>query len=470
MSLCLTDRWSLPVLCPVAGGRGLTASWSSSWAPFWVVTLALLALLMLSPPAARAQVDQNAQANRQFVLAMQAIQKADQTYDPAEQTKLLLDADRLLTDIITRLPESALAVQLVTNQFIGDFDYAQFKTKLRSLVCGDPKSSACLLHRIEGLIPPVEYPIATPRWDWLSFAVASYHLGERERVRPIVAPFVQAMRSGSASSDISQDLFVGRTLALTGDIDLSLQITRGFADCSTRIYNLSDIVETLVWQGEMGRATQIAEETVEYARTQGCAWELGLVAQSLLRVGLEARARTLFLNTVEEQFSRFKDKRGNCCPPELAVAAGDLGDANLALGLLRTVQEESPWTIPQVLGKLEARGEKALTLTYADQLQDTDLKAETYVELIGGALRAKDRSQADLLSARLDKVVNDMRSPIVLVQRARADKLLFTDQRWRTSFQTALSEAERGAGQRRDLAVPFLAALVEIETGRPMLE
>ncbi|SNR97824.1 MULTISPECIES: hypothetical protein [unclassified Azospirillum] len=470
MSLCLTESWALPALRPVTGRGGMLAVWSAVRAPFWLVALALLSLLLLLAPAARAQADQNAVANRQFVLAMQAIQRADQTYNADEQTKLLLEADRLLTDIITRLPESALAVQLVTNQFIGDFDYAQFKTKLRSLVCSDPKSSRCLLHRIEGLIPPVEYPIATPRWDWLSFAVANYHIGDKERVRPIVAPFLQAMRNGSASSDISQDLFVGRTLALTGEIDLALQITRGFADCSTRIYNLSDIVESLVWQGNMGTATQVAEEAVEFARTQGCAWELGLVAQSLLRVGLEARARTLFLNTVEEQFSRFKDKRGNCCPPELAVAAGDLGDANLALGLLRTVQEESPWVIPQVLGKLEARGEKALTLTYADQLQDMDLKAETYVELIGGALRAKDRSQADLLSARLDKVVNDMRSPVVLVQRARADKLMYSDQRWRGSFQTALSEAERGAGQRRDLAVPFLAALVQIETGRPMLE
>lgn len=438
-----------------------------------LAVLGLMAAVWLAP-AAGAQgltaADANAQANRQFVTAMKSVRAADQTYDPAEQKRLLLEADKLLTDIVTRLPESTLAVQLVTNQFIGDFDYAEFKSRLRSLVCAEPNSSACLLQRIEALIAPVEYPVSAPRWDWLSLAIANYHFGDKDRVKPIVAPFVQAVQTGGITSEISPDLFVGRTLALTGDVDLALRITRGFTDCSTRIYNLSDIVEALVWQGNVQQAAGIAEEATDFARKQGCAWELGLVAQSLLRVGLEARARTLFLNTVEEQFSRFKDRRGNCCPPELAVAAGDLGDANLALGLLRTVQEESPWTIPQVLGRLEARGERALTLTYADQLQDVDLKAETYVELIGGALSSKDRAHAELVSARLDKVVSDKRTPLVLAQRARADKLLYDDQRWRGVFQTALGEAERGIGQRRDLAVPLLAALVEIETGHPMLE
>jgi hypothetical protein len=433
---------------------------------------ALLALaLLMAPSAAWAQIgDQNAQANRQFVQAMQTIRQADQSYDEVEQTKLLQQADALLADIIIRLPESTLAVQLMTNQFIGDFDYVEFKNRLRGLVCADPKSNACLLHRIEALVTPIEYPIAAPRWDWLSLAIAHHQMGDKARVRPIVAPFVQALRTGGAKGDVSPDLFVSRTLALTGEVDRALAITREFQDCATRVYNLSDIVEALVWRGDTAKATEITEEVTEFARTQGCAWELGLVAQSLLHVGLEARARTLFLNTVEEQFSRFKDRQGNCCPPELAVAAGDLGDTNLALGLLRTVQEESPWTIPQVLGRLEARGEKVLTLTYADQLTDTDLKAETYAELIDGALRAKDRGQAETLSARLDKTVTDSRTPITLVQRARADKLLYSDNRWRGSFQAAISEAERGSGQRRDIAVPLLAALVEIETGKPMLE
>ncbi|WP_184446327.1 hypothetical protein [Rhodospirillum centenum] len=431
----------------------------------------LILVAFVWPGAAFADSDPAAQANRLFVQAMQAIQKADQTYDPQEQAKFLMEADKLLSDIITRLPESPLAVQLVTNQFIGDFDYVAFQSRIRGLVCAEPQATGCFLHRIETMMPPLEYPIAGPRWDWLSLAVAHWHLGDRGRVKPIIAPFVMALRRSAPPAEGSQDLFLGRALALTGEPDLALRITRSIADCSTRIYNLTDIAEALVWQGEGTRATAVAEEAADYARANACAWELGLVAQALLRVGDEGRARTLFLNTVEEQFSRFKERRGTCCPPELAVAAGDLGDVNLALGLLRTVQEESPWTVPQVLGKLGARGEKTLTLTFADQIADMELKAETYVELIGASLKAGDRRQADLVSTRLDGMLKGAdKSPLVLIQRARADRLLFKDQRWRPRFQQALDQSDREGQARRDVAVPFLAALVEIETGRAMLE
>ncbi|WP_240002532.1 hypothetical protein [Oleisolibacter albus] len=438
-----------------------------------------LLLLLTGVCAASAQdqvsaADQTAQANRQFVLAMQALQRADQTYDAQEQAKALLEADQLLKDIVTRLPESPLAVQLVTNQFIGDFDYAEFKGRLRGLACADGQSDICLLHRIEQLMSPIEYPVAAPRWDWLSLAVAHYHIGNRDRVKPIVGPFIQAVRTGSVKDAQSQDLFVGRALALTGEVDLALQLTRQFSDCATRIYNLTDIAEVLAWNGNTARAAEIAEEAADFSRTATCSWELGLVAQALLKAGNESRARTLFLNTVEEQFSRFKDRRGTCCPPELAVAAGDLGDPNLALGLLRTVQDESPWTVPQVLGKLAARGDKTLTLTYADQVHPDDLKAETYFELVAGALKAGDRAMAETVSTRLDTMLSKKRDAIALLQRARADKLLYKDQRWRGTYLAALGEAEKASSaagaERKDLAVPFLAALVEIETGKPMLE
>ncbi|HYC03593.1 MAG TPA: hypothetical protein VED40_09890 [Azospirillaceae bacterium] len=435
---------------------------------------ALLGALIFVAATAPARADDQATANRMFIQAVQAIQRADQTYDRQEQTRLVQEADRLLSDIVAKLPESNLAVQLATNQFIGDFDYNDFKSRVRGLACNDPQSTPCLLHRIEGLMQPVEYPISAPRWDWLSLAVAHHQAGNRDRARQIVAPFLGAWRRGVQVEEAGQDLFLGRTLALTGEVDLALELTRQIPDCSTRIYNLSDAVKALVWRGDTARAAPIAEEAAEYARTRTCAWELGLVAQALLRVGNEGRARTLFLNTVEEQFSRFKDKRGNCCPPELAVAAGDLGEANLALGLLRTVQEESPWTVPAVLGRLAARGEFTLTTTYADQIQDVELRAETYVALLGGALRANNRPQAEQLSAKIDRMMTtkEQRLPLVMVQRARADRLLYKDQRWRAPFIAGLSAAERAnaATQRRDVAVPFLAALVEMETGVPMLE
>lgn len=440
-----------------------------------VLTLAMLAGWPAAAPAQDA--DAMAEANRQFVSAMRAIREADRAYDPATQSKHLLEADRLLTDIVTRLPESPLAVQLITNQFIGDFDYVGFKARVRGLSCSTPESTECMLHRISTLMSPLEEPVVAPRWDWLSLAVAHHHLGNKELVPSIIAPFLEALRRGTAQTAAangasSQDLFLGRALALTGEVGLALEITRNIKDCATRIYNLTDIADVLVWTGEKERAAALAEEASDYARTYSCAWELGLVAQSLLKVGNEPRARTLFLNTVEEQFSRFKDQRSTCCPPELAVTAGDLGDPNLALGLLRTVQEESPWTVPQVLGKLAARGEFQLSGAYADQIADLELRAETYVELVSGALAAGNRKEAEGFARRIDSMLAKQRDPLVLVQRARAEKLLYEDGRWRQTFLAALSEAESAnmALQRRDVSVPFLAALVEIETGKPMLQ
>lgn len=446
--------------------------------------LALLAvaavLFGLTATPARAQqgtISQTAEANRLFVAAMQEIRQADRSYDPAVQSKHLLEADRMLTDIVNRLPESPLAVQLVTNQFIGDFDYVGFKARVRGLACLKPSSSDCMLHRISQLMSPLEDPVVAPRWDWLSLAVAHYQFGNKEPVPAIISPFLEALRRGTATAaaiggSSSQDLFLGRALALTGEVDLALEITRAIDDCSTRIYNLTDIAEILVWNGKMEFAAELAEEAADYARGHSCSWELGLIAQSLLKVGKEARARTLFLNTVEEQFSRFKEQRGTCCPPELAVAAGDLGDPNLALGLLRTVQEESPWTVPQVLGKLAARGEFQLTGAYAEQIGDAELRAETYVELVAGALAAGNRKEAEGFAQRIDQMLSRARDPLVLVHRARAERLLHRDDRWRPTFLAALGEAEGAqmASQRRDVSVPFLAALVEIETGKPMLQ
>lgn len=441
------------------------------------VTAALLLLSGWTPPARAQTSSAVAEANRQFVAAMQAIREADRSYDPATQSKHLMEADRLLTDIVTRLPESPLAVQLITNQFIGDFDYVGFKARVRGLACARPESTECLLHRISSLMSPLEDPVVAPRWDWLSLAVAYHQFGNKEPVPGIISPFLEALRQGTAQAAVSsgassQDLFLGRALALTGEVDLALEITRGIDDCATRIYNLTDVAEILVWNGKKEQAMQLAEEASDYARSRSCSWELGLVAQSLLKVGNEARARTLFLNTVQEQFSRFKDERGACCPPELAVAAGDLGDPNLALGLLRTVQDESPWTVPQVLGKLAARGEFQLTGAYADQVGDAELRAETYVELVAGALAAGNRKEAEGFAARIETMLAKRRDPLVMVQKARAEKLLYDDQRWRQTFVAALGEAESSnlGLERRDVSVPFLAALVEIETGKPMLQ
>lgn len=420
--------------------------------------------------------DANSPANRLFVQAMQMVKQADNTFDNAEETRFLKEADRLLNEIVAKYPDSALAVQLVTNQFVGDFDFYEFRGRIKALVCNEPLSSLCFLHRIGELLPPVETPITTARWDWLSLAVAYQQVGDPARAKEIVSPFVSAVRRGKAADSVGQDLFVARALALMGQAPLALDITRQISDCATRLYNLGDIGKAAAWRGDAALATALADEAKQYAAGHGCTWELGIVVQALLRAGKEAEARTLFLNTVETQFSKFreaKELKGDCCPPELAVAAADLGDPGLALGMLRNVQDENPWTVAAVLGRLARRGNAAPAVTYADQVQDIDLRGEAYAELIDASVKRNERAAADTLMRRLNKLVEDSggRRPALLAQKAKAEKTLFGEERWRTTFQQAITAAERSSNfVRRDIGAPLLATLVRIETGLPMLD
>lgn len=437
--------------------------------------LAAVLFLMVAAPMAigTAAAQDTGPANRLFVQAMQLVRQADQTYDTAEEARLLKDADKLLNEIVVKYPDSSLAVQLVTNQFVGDFDFYEFRSRIRALVCNEPLTSLCFLHRVGEMLPPVETPITAARWDWLSLAVAYQQIGDTARAKEIVAPFVSTVRRGAVAEATSQDLFVARALALMGQTQLALDITRQIADCATRIYNLADIAKAAAWRGDMALAAALADEAKNYAASRNCSWELGLVAQALLRAGKEAQARTLFLNTVETQFSRFKETRGDCCPPELAVAAAELGDTNLAVGLLRTVQDENPWTIPAVLGRLARRGETNTAVAYLEEIQDLDTRGEALAELIDVTFKKGDPATANELMKRLGKLVDDAagKRPGLLAQRARAEKVFFNDDRWRRSFQLALNAADKASNfVRRDIGAPLLAALVRIETGLPMLD
>lgn len=438
--------------------------------------LFLVAAILAGAAPATARAQDNSPANRLFVQAMQLVRQADNTFDIAEESRLLKDADRLLNDIIVKYPDSTLAVQLVTNQFVGDFDFYEFRGRIKSLVCNEPLTSLCFLHRVGELLPPVETPITAARWDWLSLAVAYHHLGDPGRAKEIVTPFVSAVRRGKAADSSGQDLFVARALALMGQTPLALEITRQISDCATRIYNLADIGKAASWRGDTALTATLAEEAKQYAASHGCTWESGLVVQALLRAGKEAEARTLFLNTVETQFSKFRETReakGDCCPPELAVAAADLGDANLALGMLRNVQDENPWTIPSVLGRLTRRGNVAASITYADQVQDMDGRGEAYAELIDALIKRNERATAEELMRKLSRLVEESagKRPALLAQKAKAERSLYGEDRWRVTFQQAINTAERSSNfVRRDIGAPLLAALVRIETGLPMLD
>ena len=440
----------------------------------WLGAVPVLVLLALPGWFGAALADEAAsQANRQFIQAMQLIRKANTTYDSVEEKRLLGEADHQLDDIISRFPDTDLAVQLVTNQFVGDFDFFEFRNRVRSLVCSDQQSSKCFLFRIGALLPPVETPIATARWDWLSLAVANHIFGDVGRAKEIIAPFLSAGRRGTATENTDRDLFVARALALTDQSGLALELTRKISDCATRVYNLTDIATAALWHNDREGALVLADEARAFAEHAGCIAEQGLVARLLFEAGREADARALFARTLDQQLGRTKGGKGDAAPPEMAIAAGLMADTATALKVLRMVQEENPWTVPAVLGRLARRGEIETSLNYAEQIQDVENRGEVYAELIGALLKREDRAGAEKLMAKLVQLAGDdgNRRPALIAQRARAEKALYGDDRWRGTFQQAITAAEHASSfVRRDIGGPLVAVLVKIETGLPMLD
>ena len=125
------------------------------------------------------------------------------------------------------------------------------------------------------------------------------------------------------------------------------------------------------------------------------------------------------------------------------------------------------------MGRLQARGEVSLTSAYLEQVQEVDSQAEILAEFIAAALRRGDPAAVQQWMKRLNQIadVPANRKPTVLAQRAKAEKLIFGDDRWRATMAQAISAADRSSAfVRRDIGVPLLAALVRIESGLPMLD
>ena len=441
-----------------AGLLALWLGWGAA-APAWAEEAA-------GAPAAQ-------QANRQFIQAMQLVRKAGATYDAAEEARLLGDADRLLGDIIARYPDTDLAVQLMTNQFVGDFDFYEFRTRLRSMVCAEPNSSKCFLFRIGNILPAVEIPITAARWDWLSLAVASHLMGDPGRAREIIAPFLSAVRRGVANGGTDRDLYVSRALGLTGQEALALDLTRKIPDCATRVYNLTDLAAMALWHADGDRAATLALEARDFAAARACTAEQGLVARTLHDAGREAEAATVFAAAMQAQLTAARESNAVVWPPELVVAASVLGDPAQALAHLRGVQEEAGWTVSAALGRLVRRGEGDKARAYAEEIHDPDLRGEAWAELIDRLLAANDRPATEALMAKLAKLAADdgPRRPTLIAQRARAEKAVYRDDRWRASFQQAITAAENASSLiRRDIGGPMVAILIRIETGLPLLD
>jgi hypothetical protein len=125
------------------------------------------------------------------------------------------------------------------------------------------------------------------------------------------------------------------------------------------------------------------------------------------------------------------------------------------------------------LGRLQGHGEVSLTSAYLEQVQEVDAQAEILSEFVAASIRRGDPAAVQQWMKRLNKITDTPanRRPGVLAQRAKAEKLVFNDDRWRSTMAQAIAAADRSSAiVRRDIGVPLLAALVRIESGLPMLD
>ncbi len=437
----------------------------------------------------------NLQANRTFTEAMQLIRKAGATYETREAVRLLRGADKSLKKIVNDYPESTIAVQLITNQFIGDFDILDFRNRIRSLSCergsyvedflGEhgiatttgPTTEACFLYRIETLLPAQEHPIATARWDWLSLGVAYHLLGQPDRARDIILPFLNALMTKNKVSDSQESLmFLARAMMLINEKDQAQKISQRISDCSAKLYNLMDMTKQAVWNANAVEARQYADQARDYVEDNQCSWQKSIVAQAMKMTEREAEGKKLYDSIEGEQFNNVKtENRDESAPPELAVAAAAMGEPETALNILRVVMEQNPWTISAVVEQLGKRGEYDVTEAFINDLKELDQKAEALATLVNTAVKRRDSKRATAIIAKLNGLRASPSLPdqqaLILAMRARAEKDLYKDDRWRDTMQTALNTADLvDENKRSQVALPLIATLAYIKTGNPLLD
>lgn len=446
---------------------------------FRLLILFCLNVLLVTPAFAD---DPNQQANRTFTEAMQLIRRAGATYDTREAVRLLRGADKSLKKIINDYPESTIAVQLITNQFIGDFDILDFRARIRSLSCErgnyvedflaehgiatatGPSTDACFLYRIETLLPALEHPIVNARWDWLSLGVSYHILGQPDRARDIILPFLNALMTKNKVNDNQESLmFLARAMMLIGEKDQAFKISQRISDCSSKLYNLMDMTKQAVWNNNMPGARQYADQARDYVEDNQCSWQKSIVAQALRMTEREAEGKKIYDAIESEQFTNVKtENRDESTPPELAVAAAAMGEPETALNMLRVVMEQNPWTISAAIEELGKRGEFDVTENFINDLKGIDQKAEAYATLVETAVRRNDIKRATSLINKLGGLRASPSQPdqqaLILAMRARAEKDLYKDERWRDTMQTALNTADLvDESKRSQVALPYVA-------------
>lgn len=437
----------------------------------------------------------NENANRTFVEAMQLLRRANNTLDTRESVRLLHGVDNLLKKVVQDYPESGLAVQIATNQFIGDFDVMEFKSRIRSLSCErgsyvedflseygvvtatGPLTEACFLYRTETLLAPPEDPLTSARPDWLSLAVAYYLYGQQERAREIILPFLSLLRKSSPGADTQESfLFLARTLAITGAFDSALKMGERINDCTNRLNHMMEMMKVTLHQGDMRAAKIQADQLRDYADANQCNWQKGLVAQALYMTERKGDAKIRYEKAAADQYAGTRpEERSETTPPDLVIAASLMEDPATALAMLRVVIDRNPWVATPVLVNLAGRGNFTGAQDFAlYEIKEPERMAEALAALVEVLVQKNELKRAQALMARLNDIHISPSQPyqqsLVFAVRAWAEKALYRDERWRETYQAALNAAERvEENNRMQLVPPLLAMLTQIKTNKPVL-
>lgn len=426
-----------------------------------------------------------------FVEAVQLVRKADNTYDSRESVRLLRNANQLLKKIVSSYPQSAIAVQLSTNQLIGDFDVSEFEARIRALSCEPgnyvegflaeygitaatgPLTEACFLYRMESLLDPPEQPLMAARTDWLSVAVGYGLTGQPERARAIILPFLGLLRKNGPGD--AQDSYpaLARALALTGANDLAQQVTDRVSDCTARLTTMLHELKSAQMRNDDAAARNMADAIREYADANQCDWQKGIAVQAYSLTGQEKEAKALF-DRLTGLPNDGAGTNGNT-PPELVIAASMGAEPEVALQMARGLSDKEANAMLSVVRNLAARGELQAAHDLTIEIKDTTRRALALAALVNGAMQKNDEKQASAYMSELanmrSNAVQSTEQAGILTAIARAEKARYKDDRWRGTIQAALNALERvEEGSKSALITNLAAAVVFIKTGKGALD
>ncbi len=446
-------------------------------------------LLAVVLPAPLHAADADAEANRLFVEAVQQVGRADTTYDTRESVRLLRNADQLLKKIITRHPQSMIAVQLTTRQMIGDFDVVAFENRVRALACErgnnvqdflsgygitsatGPQTGACFLYRLENMLPPADLPLTQAHADWLGVAVAYDANGQHARARSMILPFMALLRqAGAGAPGPDSYALLARALRMTGADEQARQVGARIADCDGRLSLMLESLRQLAARDDDAGARDLAIQIRDEAEANHCDWQKGMVVQALSLGGMERDARALY-DRIVPQGGMFSARDGT--PPALVLAAAMVDEPQAALRLARDV-EQDPASFVGAITLLARRGDGDVAHELIGASRDTSRKAVALAALIA-ASPEDDPNRAGWMGELMDLMtgpLQDSERAMTLAAKARAEKAMGgSDSRWRRSFQAALRAAERTDESLRAPVIVYLAStLVAIRTGHAGLE